>query len=152
MYSPARYQLEKLTGERLPNGLPPLKRLTGRHLKILVLHLNGMPGGEIAQVMRISPITVSRVLNDPLGREFLSRRFDDVEEDFRGLLKPAIDTLREGMSRNQAMKDRLRAADMVFKRRKDYEAEPLKKTSAEDVVQAIFNKCNVQIIAGDKDD
>lgn len=149
-YDPRLYQMQKASGERLANGLLPLKRLTARHVRILVLHLSGLKGNDIARICRIRPVTVSRVLNDPLGRTFLKRHYDDLENEFQALLGPAIGTLRDSLEKGVPMKERLRGADTFFKRRGDYKETVEKKDTAEDVVQKILSglQINVQVNTG----
>lgn len=153
-YDPRLYRLQKATGERLPNGLPPLKRLTGRHIRILTLHLVGIKGIDIARACGVRGITVSRIINDPLGRAFLRRHYEDVENEFQALLGPAIDTLRDALSSDTPIKERLRGADTFFRRRGDYKETVEKKDTAEDVVQKVLAniQVNVQVNNGGSND
>jgi hypothetical protein len=51
-----------------------LQRLLPRHFKIIELALDGNDRQTIAQVLEISPQTVSNVLNTPLVQDELSKR------------------------------------------------------------------------------
>ena len=143
-YDSTKYYLEKARGERLANGLPPLKRLTGRHIAVLVEHLAGRRGYEIAEKHRIREVTVSRIINDPLGQAFLHKQYAGVDREFEALYGQAVGVLRDGLKPANSMKDRLRAAELHFKKRGDFKEGKETKETAEDVIQRIL-QLNVQV-------
>jgi len=143
-YDSSRYYLEKARGDRLPNGLLPLKRLTGRHIAVLVEHLAGRRGYEIATKHHIREVTVSRIINDPLGQAWLQRQYQGVDREFEALYGHAVGALRDGLKPANSMKDRLRAAELHFKKRGDFKEGREVKETAEDVIQRILN-LNVQV-------
>ena len=143
-YDPAFYQLEKLFGRRLPNGLQPLKRLTPRHRAILALHLAGIPNREIAIRCRIKDATVSRIIHDPLGQAFLQAHIDAQDARFSSMYEKAIDVLDDGMHRSQRMQDRLKASDQYFRKRGDFERDTgAGRETAEDVIQQIYSRIEI---------
>ena len=143
-YDSAKYYLEKASGARLENGLPPLKRLTARHIAILIEHLAGRRGYEIAEKHRVREPTVSRIIHDPLGQAFLKKRYNHVDQEFEALYGQAVNVLRDGLKNTNSMKDRLRAAELHFKKRGDFKEQNVVKETAEDVIQRILN-LNVQV-------
>ena len=143
-YDSRKYYLQKASGERLANGLPPLKRLTGRHISVLLQHLAGKKNFEIAHAMHLREPTISRIIHDPLGQQFLQARFRDADREFEALYGEAVGVLRDGMKSSNSMKDRLRAAELHFKKRGDFKEQNLAKETAEDVIQRILN-LNVQV-------
>ena len=145
-YDSRQYQLEKARGERLRNGLPPLKRLTARHIAILNFHLLGKKNFETALEFHIREATVSRIIHDPLGQEYLRAHFQGFDREFDALYGESINVLREGMKSAVAMRDRLRAAELYFKKRGDLREKEGEKKTAEDVIQQILAQVNVQVV------
>lgn len=145
IYNSHQYFLEKATGERLPNGLPPLKRLTARHVAILNFHILGKRNFEVALKFHIREATVSRIINDPLGQEYLRTKYQGFDNEFAALYGQSVNTLRDGMSPVVAMRDRLRAAELYFKKRGDLREKEEGKKTAEDVIQQILAQVNVQV-------
>lgn len=138
-YDSVKYLMEKARGDRLPNGLKPLKRLTTRHRAILQLHMLGIKGVDIAEHFHVRNTLVSRIINDPLGIEYLQMksRLDDAR--FKALYGNAVDVVRDGMAPKETMTNRLRAANIYMERKDRLDDKHGKKDeSAEDVIQRIL--------------
>lgn len=94
----ADYYKEKLLGKRLPNGVKPLKKLNGRHQRIIALHLTGkFSGVRIAEMLECSAFTVHRTLNDPIAQKFINDFHSAVEMDLKAMLPLAIEAVRNGL-------------------------------------------------------
>jgi len=68
-------------------GCYDIKQLWQRSHEIIGLALQGMKQVEIAEVLNISPVTVSNTLNSTLGREKLSDMREDRDEHYKKLSK-----------------------------------------------------------------
>lgn len=139
------YREEKRLGKRLPNGAKPLQRLTVRHRMILQMHLSGAKNEEIAGVMEITANTVSRILNDPLAREYVNNHLRDEDHRFATMYTGALDVLQDGL-RSDRFSHRLQAANMVFKKRGDFNKAEETGETAEDVIGKIYQiHANIQV-------
>lgn len=139
-YDPVQYLMEKARGDRLPNGLKPLKNLTTRHIAILNLHILGFKGLDIAEHFHIRGTLVSRIINDPLGKTYLESRLKLDDSRFTALYGKAVDAIRDGLSSDESIGNRLRAASIYLERKDKLDEKYGKKTdSAEDVIQRILD-------------
>lgn len=129
-----RYDEEKLSGRRRQSGALNLTRLTGKHLRIVNFHLTGMKGNDIAQIMGMTPVSISRVLNDPLVKEVVQNRFTDIDNE---LFASATKVVGEKLQ-DEDPAIALRAADMVWRSRGRYEKRVDERPTAEDVVQKML--------------
>lgn len=128
------YYEEKLNGVRNPNGSAKLKKLSGKQLRIVNLHINGVKGGQIAETMRMSPGRISNILNDPSVKEVIRQRFEDVDNE---TFAKSVLVVRASLEdEDHAL--RLRAADMVWRARGRYEKKFDDRPTAEDVVQKML--------------
>ena len=84
-YKSPTYETEKRQGIRRANGARKLKKLSNRHLQILSMHLQGDSGETISTHRGITVITVSRVLNDPVCKNLLSRIYEDRQNELDAL-------------------------------------------------------------------
>jgi len=154
-YNTVRYEDEKKTGIRRQNGAKKLKKLSGRHLAIVSMHLEGKRGEEIAKEMGVRVITVSRVLNDPMVKQLTSRIFSDRQMELDALAGKAIDVVRNGME-DGTTREKLAAVDRFTKLKDTIGAEESSAESAEDIVSRIFKEgvnaetVNVQVNVGDR--
>ena len=139
-YDPVMYLMQKASGDRLKNGLPPLKRLTNRHRAILNMHILGEKGIDIAAHFGVRNTLVSRIIHDPLGQEFLSMKLKMDDARFKALYGNAVDVIKDGMANKETMSNRLRAANIYMERKDKLEEKHGEKPdSAEDVIQRILN-------------
>lgn len=129
-YDTAQYGQEKADGTRLANGARPLTKLTGKHLRIINLHMTGMKGYEIAQTMNMTQSRVSLILNDPLVKGEIEKRF--VETD-REMMVTATQVVRDKMEATDPA-IALRAAEMVWRSHGKFEKKMADRPTAEDVV------------------
>lgn len=94
----ADYYQEKLLGKRLPNGVKPLKKLNGRHQRIIALHLTGkFSGVRIGEMLECSAFTVHRTLNDPIAQKIINDFHSSIEMDLKAMLPLAIEAVRDGL-------------------------------------------------------
>ena len=94
----ANYYKEKLLGQRLPTGILPLKKLNGRHQRIIALHLTGkFSGVRIAGMLGCSAFTVHRTLNDPMAQQIINDFHSSIEMDLKAMLPLAIEAVRDGL-------------------------------------------------------
>ena len=113
LYDSGDYQLEKLIGKRTKTGALKLKKLKPRHRHIIAMHLMGSPNRDIAFILNIDEITVSRVLHDPLAEEFIALHTRGIEKELEALAGLGVDALRTGLQDND-IKIRLRASNQLF--------------------------------------
>ena len=134
------YKAEKAKGLRLSNGSKPLKKLTGFHMTAIALHLSGMTNNQIAALLGRSPNWVSRILCDPRAQKQIGNTVSILEQEFRALFSDVIEAVRDGLSKEQSIRDRLAAADKWLKANGKYNSKDdfEDKTTAEDVIQQIM--------------
>lgn len=84
-----------------------IKKLWQRSHEILGMALRGMKNVEIAQVLNITPQTVSNTLNSSLGREKLSymrykrdKEFMEIDEKITALAHQSLDVYNEILERD----------------------------------------------------
>lgn len=147
----SKYHREKAEGLRRSNGARKLKRLTSRHLKIISLHLAGESGEKIAVLCHCTPVTVSRILNDPLAREVISRVYEDRQGEIDALAGEAIKAVRDTLKGDHTPRTKLAAVDKFVKLKDSIGRQDDSAKTAEDVVRQIFQVqgTNVQINVGE---
>lgn len=151
----SRYEDEKRQGLRRSNGARKLKKLSNRHLEIIARHLQGESGEQISSVMGITGITVSRVLNDPMAKDFLARIYEDRQGEIDALAGAAIDVVRDGLRGNHTLREKLTAVDKYTKLKDSIGKEEDGALTAEDVIQRMMESftitdSQVQINVGGK--
>lgn len=150
------YEREKRQGVRRANGARKLKKLSARHLKIISLHLAGKSGEQIASLIGCTVVTVSRILNDPLARDLLTKVYEDRQAEIDALAGDAIQAVREGLQGDHPLREKLMAVDKFTKLKDSIGKGEDEGLTAEDVIERMFNRMNVagdvnvQINAGDK--
>lgn len=143
---PQKYQNEKALGLRMANGVPPLKRLTKRHLRIISLHMDGVSSLAIASDAGCSQSTVLRVLADPLATSILGESDSNTKREIRALVPKAVAAVREGL-KSGTLGTKLKAIDKLKIMAEMTEAKEETQT-AEDIISEILKKSNVQINVG----
>ena len=58
-----------------------IQRLAGRHQKILDLHLDGRTNVQIAQILEITPQSVSNIVKSPIAQGELARRRENYQTE-----------------------------------------------------------------------
>ncbi len=137
------YQKEKLNGTRRSTGVRKLNRLSHRHLQILARHLDGESGETIAKVMNITVTTVSRILNDPLSKELLTRIYSDRQNEIDALAGSAIAVVRDGLTGDHSLREKLTAVDKFTKLRDSIGNEEGNVETAEDVIARMFKNLTI---------
>lgn len=147
----SQYEREKAQGIRRKNGARKLKKLNNRQLKIVSLHLAGESGESIATLMGCTQVTVSRILNDPLAREIISRAYEDRQNEIDALAGQAIEAVRDTLRGYNTPRTKLAAVDKFVKLKDSIGREDETAKTAEDVVAQIFkiSDSNVQINFGE---
>lgn len=136
-YTHFEYEREKRQGLRRTNGARKLKRLSSRHLDIISKHLAGWSGEQIASSLNCTFVTVSRVLNDPLAKEYLSSVYETRRKEIDALAGDAIDAVRLGLQ-SESNRERLAAVDKFTKLKDSIGTDEDDNLTAEDVIQRIF--------------
>ena len=149
-YTNESYQTEKALGHRRSNGVKPLKKLNTWHKKALLFHLAGFSNGDIAAAFHKTDSTISLILSDPLSQAIIERIHKGYDHEFRALYGKAVDGLRNRMDDSDPMVQ-LRAIDSWMRESARREDRKEGKRSAEDVIQAIYDRIgqtNIQINVG----
>lgn len=132
-------QAEKAKGLRLNGKKKPLQKLNGTHMQAIALHLSGMTNNQIASILGRNPGWISRILCDPKAQSQIASTVFILEQEFRALYSEVIEAVRDGLSKEQGIRDRLVAADKWLKANGKYvPQENVEKTTAEDVIQQIL--------------
>ena len=129
-YSPEQYRYEKEVGLRKKNGAVHLTKLTGKHLRAINFHLAGMKAGQICSIMNITPGWLSTVLNDPLSKDMIQKRFVETDQEMFAKATRVIDEKMDEEDPAIA----LRAAEMVWRSRGKFEKKVSDAPTAEDIV------------------
>lgn len=130
----ATYEEEKASGRRGPTGALRLSKLSGKHLRIIALHCAGLKGQEIAAQLGATGAWISTVLNDPLAKAEIHRRFVELDNE---MFVKATQVVDEKM-RDEDPAIALRAAEMVWRARGRFEKKAEDRPTAEDVVQRML--------------
>lgn len=137
-----QYTREKRLGIRRDTGASKLKRLTFRHRKIIALHIQGFSGEQIAFYMNCTDASVSRILNDPLAREYIDAAAKDRESEIKALMGQAVNVVRDGLTKEGLdINTRLKAVDRYAKLRQSIDANNA-PASAEDVIAKMLERIN----------
>lgn len=143
LFGKSKYQEEKELGLRSASGAKHLKKLTGKHLTCINYHLAGESGENIAKAMGMTQPWVSSVLNDPLAKDIIERRFIDMDMELRALMPKAISRIRDGLNSADPTVY-LSATDKYFRSQGLY--NPKNNTnpmlSAEDLVRQLLAETN----------
>ena len=123
-----------------------LQRLLPRHFKIIELALDGNDRQTIAQVLEISPQTVSNVLNTPLVQDELSKRRANVTKKVdEGRVAVAMEARR--VIEDSAVQAALVHKEIVTKTIVDdsgsevpFYPAPVRQSSAEAILDRIFER------------
>jgi len=79
------FEFRDVDNRRLPEGVERqanIKQLWQRSHEILGLALQGMKNSEIAELLNITPVTVSNTLNSDLGKQKLARMREGRDEEY----------------------------------------------------------------------
>jgi len=113
--------------------------LSRRWQLILEYHLLGKPHSQIAEELNISPQTVRNVIRSDLGQRYLAQRYEELDEEFKGLYRKVINTIRECLDSSDE-RVRLLAAEKWLKAHGKFKEQPEERVKAEVVIQQIFQQ------------
>jgi predicted transcriptional regulator len=135
------YAQEKAEGKRRPSGALYLKKLSGKHLRMINMHLAGMTGKEIAQQMELTEPAVSKILTDPLAIEMIQKQFQLVDMELRALMGKSVEGLRTALDCDD-ISLKLSAADKVLRSQGYYNPKNNQQAAvtAEDLVKMLLEK------------
>ena len=137
------YEMEKLSGVRRESGAMNLKKLSGRTLAILREHMRGKPSWELARDFGMTDSSISRILNDPLSREFINSQVAQCDGDFKALYRRAVIAMANGLS-SADENTALRAADMYLRAHGKYAREDAERPlTATEVAKALLEQSKV---------
>lgn len=114
-----------------------LKVVRPRHVLMLRDYINGMSRSVIAMKYGVTPQTVTNLVNDPAVRETVQHSVQAGLNDMDTLLPLAVNAVRETLM-DGSRKEKLTAADKVFKVKGLYTAQDEKRETAEDVMQRLL--------------
>jgi hypothetical protein len=137
-----RYEREKAAGIRLDNGTRKLKRLQTKHYNMIALRTSGLSIDQVAVTMGVTPVTVSRVLNDPLALDVMGRVYKDRQQEVDAMAGLAVGAVREGLS-SQNVDQKLRATEKWMQMKKTISSETTPEETAEDIAQNILKNAQV---------
>lgn len=151
-------EFEGLTDERSLVSIPAtavvdakpqwvLKKLTSKHRKIIQLKVAGLTRVDVGREAGCTPEYVSMLLRQDVAKAYLQTMYEDLDQDLKDLVAPAIDTVRELLGSGDD-KVALAAANLALKANGKMERESIEdRPSAEDFVSKIFqfHNSNVQI-------
>jgi len=143
-YENSQYLVEKSTGERLPTGAKPLKRLKPWHKQAIALHIAGTPSGVVAKIFKKRPSTISILLGDPLAQAIIQRFQTLYNHEFHALHGKAVDAVRDGLECPD-VDTKLKAAGVYFKEQEKREGKKKSERTAEDVIQEVMGRMSLNI-------
>lgn len=118
-----------------------LKVLRPKHLQIVNLFMAGLPRQEIADVMGCTPQTITNTINDPAVKAVWQAEMQQALLELDSLFPLAVAAVRENLQQG-SRKEKLRAAQDIFKVRGLYKETVAKADTAEDVMQRIRDVYN----------
>ena len=127
--------------ENLPVEFRPEDTIPGnlpvKHRLVILMHLEGYSGAEIANEVRLAPGTVYNILKSPAAENIIQQYFEFADAEFRSLYALAIKAVKDNLLEGD-LDQRLRAADKFMKAHGKYEKAGDAADTAEDVVSRIM--------------
>lgn len=114
-----------------------LSRLRPLHYRIIGLHLRGLKGDRIAQVLGIHPGTVSFTLHNPTAQAVIDQAYKDRDLEVRALSLVAVDRIRDALAHGDP-RIYLSAARDALKINGMYDHSLSGEATAEDVIARIL--------------
>lgn len=115
----------------VPGNIPTKHRL------VILMHLEGYDGSEIANEVKLAPGTVYSILNNTQSQNIINQYFEFADQEFKALHKLSIKAVRDNLIHGD-LDQRLRAADKFMKAQGKYDSNKEKSDTAEDVVKRIM--------------
>jgi len=113
------------------------KKLTATAKNAILLHLEGLPTRQIAEMLGRSPGWVSWILRSDLAQSLINDYISFVDQEFRVLYKLSIDAIRDALQSDD-IEVRLKAADKYLKAHGKYAQAAKQEETAEDVIKRIM--------------
>ena len=113
-----------------------LRYLTPKHWRIINLYAAGFNREYISEELRITPQTVTNIVNDPLAKVILERHAQNAEDELSSLTGLAVEAVRDNLAVGD-LDQRRRGAELVLKARGVFKEKAEGTDSAEDVMSRI---------------
>ena len=130
-------ELQRYLGVLPEKKRPQPKRLTAAAKNAIILHLEGLPIGQIAEMLGRSPSWVSWILNSDLAQSLINDYISFVDQEFRALYKLSVEAIRDALQSND-IEVRLKAADRYLKAHGKYSQAADRGETAEDVIKRVM--------------
>lgn len=125
------------------NELEPVKKKTRnyptrpQHVKIVQAYLRGRSYNQICREVKTTKQTISKTLKTYAISDLLDEMVEQARNEICALNEKAIDAVRRSLDSDDGLES-LKAADMVFKLTRMYEAAPRKEETATTQMQKIL--------------
>lgn len=121
--------------------VPPkgLKVIRPRHTLMLRDYMSGMSRAMIATTYGVSPQTVTNLVNDPAIAALLGAGVEHSLSDLDTLLPKAVNAIRDVLDSGSS-REKLVAADKIFRARNLYGDSERGTITAEDVMQRVMKQ------------
>ena len=137
-YSSDRYQEEKRLGVRDSDGSRPPQKLKPIYIKIIEMHLAGLPNRRIAEEVGKTEAWISIILNKGPVKRLIARIMEGRERELSALFGEAIGVIRKGLS-DTNLNVALKASDQFFRTQGKYKDSVKKPETAEDVMRRVVD-------------
>lgn len=144
-YGHDKYAAEKKLGIRDPRGQLGLKKLRPIHRTMIQLHCQGMSNDAIARELGKTPITVHRILSDPLSQSEINRATESARAQLDAAQIIAIQRTVDALHPEQNIGTNLAGVDRYIKLSEHLGIRESGGETAEDVVGRIMAQVNVQV-------
>lgn len=112
---------------------PGFKKLRIDHRKVIYLHLQGTSNVDIARAMGRSSAWVGNTLRNPTVVPILDALYNDYDVELKGMTGLAVEAIRESLEDGDPG-EKLKAADLLFKRQGAYNKVDHSDNNAEAVI------------------
>ena len=122
--------------------------MTPQQIQIILMHITGWRGTEIAHSLSISSATVSRTIHSAACTAILDKWRGQADKELESLMPLSVERMRDAL-RHPDPDVYLRAVDKVLKARGKYREPAKLGFGAEDAMQKILERhqqLNVQIV------
>jgi len=114
-----------------------LRKLSSKHELVLMLHMNSIPPGEIAEITGYNRNHVTWITRQPISKAVIKARYEELDDEFKSLYYSAIEAIRDGLT-SANIETKLKAADKYLRAHGKYGTVAEASETAEDVVKRIL--------------